>query len=393
MEKFRIRGSSRPLSGTVRISGAKNAALPILFGTVLTDDDIVLHNVPVLRDVKTALRLLELTGKTCVMEGNDITIKGGISDHVAMVSLPGGCAIGARPVDLHIRGLEEMGAKINVEYGYINAKAEGGLHGASINMKCVSVTGTENLVMAAALAHGRTVIENAAREPEVVDLANFLISLGAKIEGAGTSVITIDGVQRLHGGEYTVLPDRIETGTFLVAGAVSGGHVRCENTDCSILEDVLSKLREAGAEIECGKGYIDLDMKGKKPKAVNIVTAPYPGFPTDMQAQFTVLNAVADGSGAITENIFENRFMHVPELIRMGARLELRDNTCISESVDRLKGAQVMATDLRASASLVIAGLIADGETILDRIYHIDRGYERIEEKIRCLGGSIERFS
>ena len=286
-----------------------------------------------------------------------------------------------------------MGAKINVEYGYINAKAEGGLHGASINMKCVSVTGTENLVMAAALAHGRTVIENAAREPEVVDLANFLISLGAKIEGAGTSVITIDGVQRLHGGEYTVLPDRIETGTFLVAGAVSGGHVRCENTDCSILEDVLSKLREAGAEIECGKGYIDLDMKGKKPKAVNIVTAPYPGFPTDMQAQFTVLNAVADGSGAITENIFENRFMHVPELIRMGARLELRDNTCISESVDRLKGAQVMATDLRASASLVIAGLIADGETILDRIYHIDRGYERIEEKIRCLGGSIERFS
>ena len=390
MEKFRIRGSSRPLSGTVRISGAKNAALPILFGTVLTDDDIVLHNVPVLRDVKTALRLLELTGKTCVMEGNDITIKGGISDHVAPY---GGCAIGARPVDLHIRGLEEMGAKINVEYGYINAKAEGGLHGASINMKCVSVTGTENLVMAAALAHGRTVIENAAREPEVVDLANFLISLGAKIEGAGTSVITIDGVQRLHGGEYTVLPDRIETGTFLVAGAVSGGHVRCENTDCSILEDVLSKLREAGAEIECGKGYIDLDMKGKKPKAVNIVTAPYPGFPTDMQAQFTVLNAVADGSGAITENIFENRFMHVPELIRMGARLELRDNTCISESVDRLKGAQVMATDLRASASLVIAGLIADGETILDRIYHIDRGYERIEEKIRCLGGSIERFS
>ena len=418
MEKFRIRGSSRPLSGTVRISGAKNAALPILFGTVLTDDDIVLHNVPVLRDVKTALRLLELTGKTCVMEGNDITIKGGISDHVApyelvktmrasimalgpiltrqgiaMVSLPGGCAIGARPVDLHIRGLEEMGAKINVEYGYINAKAEGGLHGASINMKCVSVTGTENLVMAAALAHGRTVIENAAREPEVVDLANFLISLGAKIEGAGTSVITIDGVQRLHGGEYTVLPDRIETGTFLVAGAVSGGHVRCENTDCSILEDVLAKLREAGAEIECGKGWIDLDMKGRKPKAVNIVTAPYPGFPTDMQAQFTVLNAVADGSGAITENIFENRFMHVPELIRMGARLELRDNTCISESVDRLKGAQVMATDLRASASLVIAGLIADGETILDRIYHIDRGYERIEEKIKCLGGSIERFS
>ena len=260
-------------------------------------------------------------------------------------------------------------------------------------MKCVSVTGTENLVMAAALAHGRTVIENSAREPEVVDLANFLISLGARIEGAGTSVITIDGVQRLHGGEYTVLPDRIETGTFLVAGAVSGGHVRCENTDCSILEDVLAKLREAGAEIECGKGWIDLDMKGRKPKAVNIVTAPYPGFPTDMQAQFTVLNAVADGSGAITENIFENRFMHVPELIRMGARLELRDNTCISESVDRLKGAQVMATDLRASASLVIAGLIADGETILDRIYHIDRGYERIEEKIRCLGGSIERFS
>ena len=383
MEKFRIKGSSRPLSGTVRISGAKNAALPILFGTVLTDEDIVLHNVPVLRDVKTALRLLELTGKTCVMEGNDITIKGGIS----------GCAIGARPVDLHIRGLEEMGAKINVEYGYINARAEGGLHGASINMKCVSVTGTENLVMAAALAHGRTVIENAAREPEVVDLANFLISLGARIEGAGTSVITIDGVQRLHGGEYTVLPDRIETGTFLVAGAVSGGHVRCENTDCSILEDVLAKLREAGAEIECGKGWIDLDMKGRKPKAVNIVTAPYPGFPTDMQAQFTVLNAVADGSGAITENIFENRFMHVPELIRMGARLELRDNTCISESVDRLKGAQVMATDLRASASLVIAGLIADGETILDRIYHIDRGYERIEEKIKCLGGSIERFS
>ncbi|MCF7716645.1 UDP-N-acetylglucosamine 1-carboxyvinyltransferase [Aeromonas jandaei] len=416
MDKFKIDGRCT-LNGEVTISGAKNAALPILFATLLCDEEVHLSNVPRLKDVGTTIKLLEMLGATTKVNGNVTVLTGAVNNHVAPyelvktmrasilalgplaarfgaadVSLPGGCAIGARPVNLHVHGLELMGAKITIEDGYIKARVDGRLKGAHILMDMVSVTGTENLMMAATLAEGRTVIENAAREPEVVDLAHFLNALGAKIQGAGTDTLIIDGVERLHGGSYSVQPDRIETGTFLVGAAVTGGKITCRNTDPTLLEAVLVKLEEAGALIEKGEDWISLDMTGRTLKPVTIKTAPYPAFPTDMQAQFTVLNAVAQGTGMITETIFENRFMHVPELVRMGADIELQGNVAICRDTAQLKGAQVMATDLRASASLVLAGFVAEGSTIVDRIYHIDRGYENIEQKLQGLGGRIERI-
>ncbi|NJI11775.1 UDP-N-acetylglucosamine 1-carboxyvinyltransferase [Aeromonas veronii] len=416
MDKFKIDGRCT-LNGEVTISGAKNAALPILFATLLCDEEVHLSNVPRLKDVGTTIKLLEMLGATTKVNGNVTVLTGAVNNHVAPyelvktmrasilalgplaarfgaadVSLPGGCAIGARPVNLHVHGLELMGAKITIEDGYIKARVDGRLKGAHILMDMVSVTGTENLMMAATLADGRTVIENAAREPEVVDLANFLNTLGAKIQGAGTDTLTIDGVERLHGGNYSVQPDRIETGTFLVGAAVTGGKITCCKTDPTLLEAVLVKLEEAGALIEKGEDWITLDMTGRTLKPVTIKTAPYPAFPTDMQAQFTVLNAVAKGTGMVTETIFENRFMHVPELVRMGADIELQGNVAICRDTEQLKGAQVMATDLRASASLVLAGFVAEGSTIVDRIYHIDRGYEDIEQKLQGLGGRIERI-
>lgn len=416
MDKFKIDGRCT-LNGEVTISGAKNAALPILFATLLCDEEVHLSNVPRLKDVGTTIKLLEMLGATTRVNGNVTVLTGAVNNHVAPyelvktmrasilalgplaarfgaadVSLPGGCAIGARPVNLHVHGLELMGAKITIEDGYIKARVDGRLKGAHILMDMVSVTGTENLMMAATLADGRTVIENAAREPEVVDLANFLNTLGAKIQGAGTDTLTIDGVERLHGGNYSVQPDRIETGTFLVGAAVTGGKITCRKTDPTLLEAVLVKLEEAGALIEKGEDWITLDMTGRTLKPVTIKTAPYPAFPTDMQAQFTVLNAVAKGTGMVTETIFENRFMHVPELVRMGADIELQGNVAICRDTEQLKGAQVMATDLRASASLVLAGFVAEGSTIVDRIYHIDRGYEDIEQKLQGLGGRIERI-
>ncbi|MGL5814580.1 MAG: UDP-N-acetylglucosamine 1-carboxyvinyltransferase [Aeromonas sp.] len=416
MDKFKITGPCT-LSGEVTISGAKNAALPILFATLLCDEEIQLSNVPRLKDVGTTLKLLEMLGASTKVNGNVTVLTGAVNNHVAPyelvktmrasilalgplaarfgaadVSLPGGCAIGARPVNLHVHGLELMGAKIAIEDGYIKARVDGRLKGAHILMDMISVTGTENLMMAATLADGRTVIENAAREPEVVDLANFLNTLGAKIQGAGTDTLIIDGVERLHGGSYSVQPDRIETGTFLVGAAVTGGKITCHKTDPSLLEAVLVKLEEAGALIEKGEDWISLDMTGRTLKPVTIKTAPYPAFPTDMQAQFTVLNAVAKGTGMVTETIFENRFMHVPELVRMGADIELQGNVAICRDTEQLKGAQVMATDLRASASLVLAGFVAEGTTMVERIYHIDRGYEDIEHKLQGLGGRIERI-
>ncbi|HHP5406029.1 TPA: UDP-N-acetylglucosamine 1-carboxyvinyltransferase [Aeromonas veronii] len=416
MDKFKIDGRCT-LNGEVTISGAKNAALPILFATLLCDEEVHLSNVPRLKDVGTTIKLLEMLGATTKVNGNVTVLTGAVNNHVAPyelvktmrasilalgplaarfgaadVSLPGGCAIGARPVNLHVHGLELMGAKITIEDGYIKARVDGRLKGAHILMDMVSVTGTENLMMAATLAEGRTVIENAAREPEVVDLAHFLNALGAKIQGAGTDTLIIDGVERLHGGNYSVQPDRIETGTFLVGAAVTGGKITCRKTDPTLLEAVLVKLEEAGALIEKGEDWITLDMTGRTLKPVTIKTAPYPAFPTDMQAQFTVLNAVAKGTGMVTETIFENRFMHVPELVRMGADIELQGNVAICRDTEQLKGAQVMATDLRASASLVLAGFVAEGSTIVDRIYHIDRGYEDIEQKLQGLGGRIERI-
>ncbi|WP_115720016.1 UDP-N-acetylglucosamine 1-carboxyvinyltransferase [Gallaecimonas mangrovi] len=418
MDKLLITGGT-PLSGEVAISGAKNAALPILFSTLLADDVVTLTNIPHLNDVTTTIALLGRLGAGITL-GDNMTVQvdpRSVTEHVAPyelvrtmrasilalgplvakfgkgeVSLPGGCAIGARPVNLHITGLEAMGANIVVEHGYIKAEVPGGrLQGAPIFMDMVSVTGTENLMMAAVLADGRTIIENAAREPEVVDLANCLVAMGAKIQGIGTSKLVIDGVERLNGVQYRVQPDRIETGTFLVAAAVTRGSVTCTDTDPELLEAVLAKLEEAGADIETGKDWIKLDMKGQRPKAVDITTAPYPAFPTDMQAQFTVLNSVAEGSARIRETIFENRFMHVPELSRMGADISLDGNNALVKGVETLSGAEVMATDLRASASLVIAGLVAGGETLVDRIYHIDRGYECIEDKFSKLGGHIRR--
>ncbi|WP_320153645.1 UDP-N-acetylglucosamine 1-carboxyvinyltransferase [uncultured Tolumonas sp.] len=416
MDKFRVQGPTR-LTGEVIISGAKNAALPILFAALLAEEPVEIQNVPKLRDIDTTMKLLNQLGARVERNGSVHVDAGPVNIFCApydlvktmrasiwalgplvarfgqgQVSLPGGCAIGARPVDLHIHGLEQLGAQITLEEGYVKASVNGRLKGAHIVMDKVSVGATVTIMCAATLAEGKTIIENAAREPEIVDTANFLNTLGAKITGAGSDKIIIEGVMRLGGGVYRVLPDRIETGTFLIAAAVSGGKVVCRNTRPDTLEAVLAKLTEAGADIEIGEDWISLDMHGRRPKAVNFRTAPHPGFPTDMQAQFSLLNLVAEGTGVITETIFENRFMHIPELIRMGAHAEIESNTVICHGVERLSGAQVMATDLRASASLVLAGFIAEGTTIVDRIYHIDRGYERIEEKLRALGGRIERI-
>ncbi len=417
MDKLIIRGGN-PLSGDVRIAGAKNAALPILAATLLADGPMRVGNVPHLHDITTTMELLGGMGVTLVVdekmaiEVNSNTIHTFSAPYElvktmrasilvlgpmlarfgrADVSLPGGCAIGSRPVNLHIDGLRAMGAEIEVENGYIRSRCKR-LHGARIVMDMVTVTGTENLMMAAALAEGTSQIENAAREPEVVDLADCLNRMGAKISGAGTPIITIEGVDELKGTDYDVLPDRIETGTFLVAAAITRGSIRVRDTRPELVDSVVQKLREAGAEIDVGEDWITLDMKGKRPKSVDIYTAPYPAFPTDMQAQFTALNAVAEGVGVVTETIFENRFMHVHELQRMGAKIKLEGNTAICTGREQLTGAPVMATDLRASASLVLAGLVAEGETLVDRIYHIDRGYQNIEEKLAGLGGEIRRL-
>ncbi|KHN54211.1 UDP-N-acetylglucosamine 1-carboxyvinyltransferase [Pectobacterium fontis] len=415
MDKFRVQGPTR-LAGEVTISGAKNAALPILFAALLAEEPVEIQNVPKLRDIDTTMKLLSQLGARVERNGSvhvdasEVNVFCAPYDLVktmrasiwalgplvarfgqGQVSLPGGCAIGARPVDLHIYGLEQLGAQIVLEEGYVKATVDGRLKGAHIVMDKVSVGATVTIMSAATLAEGTTIIENAAREPEIVDTANFLNTLGAKISGAGSDKITIEGVARLGGGVYRVVPDRIETGTFLVAAAVSRGQIICRNTRPDTLDAVLAKLREAGAEIEIGEDWISLDMHGKRPKAVTVRTSPHPGFPTDMQAQFSLLNLVAEGTGVITETIFENRFMHVPELIRMGAQAEIESNTVICHGVDKLSGAQVMATDLRASASLVLAGCIAEGVTTVDRIYHIDRGYDRIEDKLRALGANIER--
>ncbi|WP_456380239.1 UDP-N-acetylglucosamine 1-carboxyvinyltransferase [Thiolapillus sp.] len=417
MDKLVITGGA-PLEGEVRISGAKNAALPILASALLSDGIVRLGNVPHLQDVTTTIGLLGRMGvgitvdERMTIEIDPSTINSFAAPYElvkvmrasilvlgpllarfgqADVSLPGGCAIGSRPVNLHLDGLRAMGADISVDGGYIKARAKR-LQGARLVMDVVTVTGTENLMMAATLAEGKTLIENAAREPEVVDLAKCLVSMGANIEGAGTDTITIRGVERLSGTTYSVMPDRIETGTFLVAGAISHGRVKVRDTDPNLLDAVLAKLREAGAKLKIGKDWIELDMQGRRPRAVDIHTAPYPAFPTDMQAQFTALNAVAEGVGTITENVFENRFMHVQEMQRMGANIKLEGNTAIVAGIEKLAGAPVMATDLRASASLVLAGLVAKGETVVDRIYHIDRGYQNIEEKLAGLGGKIRRL-
>jgi UDP-N-acetylglucosamine 1-carboxyvinyltransferase len=416
MDKLIIQGGG-PLDGEVRISGAKNAALPILASTLLADGLMTVCNIPHLHDITTTMELLGRMGVGLVIDEKlNIEVDSGQMTEFyapyelvktmrasilvlgpmlarfgrADVSLPGGCAIGTRPVNLHIDGLRKMGAQIDVEGGYIRARCKR-LHGAHLVMDMITVTGTENLMMAATLADGTTIIENAAREPEVTDLADCLNSMGAKVSGAGTDTITIEGVETLHGGRYSVLPDRIETGTFLVAAAITAGRVKVKDTQPNTLDVVLSKLTEAGAHITTGEDWIELDMRGKRPQCVNLRTAPYPAFPTDMQAQFTALNCVAEGAGTIVETVFENRFMHVPEMQRMGANIELEGNTAIIRGVPRLTGAPVMATDLRASASLVLAGLVADGETVVDRIYHIDRGYECIEEKLAGLGAQIQR--
>lgn len=417
MDKLIITGGV-PLDGTIRISGAKNSVLPILAATLLADGPVTIGNVPHLQDVTTTMELLGGMGVELMVdermniEANTSSVDNFSAPYElvktmrasilvlgpllarfgrAEVSLPGGCAIGSRPVNLHLQGLEAMGAEVRVENGYIRAHVNGRLKGAHLFLDNVTVTGTENLMMAAALARGTTVIENAAREPEVEDLANCLIAMGAGIEGAGTDTITIHGVERLEGCRYNVLPDRIETGTYLVAGAITGGRVRLKDTRPEIIDSVLVKLEEAGAEINTGPDWIELDMKGNRPRAVDVRTAPYPAFPTDMQAQFTALDSVAEGTGTIRESVFENRFMHVQELQRMGADIRLEGNTAICIGVEKLTGAPVMATDLRASASLVLAGLVADGDTIVDRIYHIDRGYECIEEKLAQLGARIRR--
>jgi UDP-N-acetylglucosamine 1-carboxyvinyltransferase len=417
MAKILISGGE-PLHGEVGISGAKNAVLPILASCLLADEPVAISNVPHLHDVTTFIELLGQMGTQLVLDDRmkmhvdprstdkyfapydlvrtmraSILVLGPLVARFgeAEVSLPGGCAIGSRPVDQHIRGLQALGAEVVVENGYIKARAKR-LKGARIAMDMVTVTGTENIMMAAALAQGTTIIENAAQEPEVVDLAHCLIAMGAQIEGAGTSTLVIHGVERLHGAEYEVLPDRIETGTFLVGAAMTGGKVRARNARADTLDAVLSKLEEAGAQISTGPDWIELDMRGRRPKAVNITTAPYPAFPTDMQAQFTALNCVAEGVGIITETVFENRFMHALELQRLGADIRLEGNTAIIKGVEKMSGAPIMATDLRASACLVLAGLVAEGDTTVDRVYHIDRGYENIEEKLGVLGAKIRRL-
>ncbi len=415
MQKLAIQGGN-PLQGDVLISGAKNAALPILCASLLSAEPLQLSNVPDLHDVSTMLKLLQQMGVVAEVSGEEMTLHGAQVNKLeapydmvktmrasvlvlgplvarfgeARVSLPGGCAIGSRPVDLHIKGLQAMGAQISIEHGYIHAQAKR-LKGARIFFDIVSVTGTENLMMAATLADGVTVLENAAREPEVVDLANCLIAMGANITGAGTDMITISGVEKLHGTDYRILPDRIESGTFLVAAAATGGSITLLNTRADMLDTVLEKLSEAGAKLRIEADTIHLEMKGR-PRSVNLRTSPYPAFPTDMQAQFMALNAVADGSAMMVETIFENRFMHVQELRRLGAQIDVEGNTALVRGVKQLEGAAVMATDLRASASLVIAGLVAQGETVIDRIYHLDRGYAHIEAKLSKIGASIKRI-
>ncbi|MFP6782445.1 MAG: UDP-N-acetylglucosamine 1-carboxyvinyltransferase [Gammaproteobacteria bacterium] len=416
MDKLIITGGAK-LDGEIRISGAKNSALPILAATLLADSPVVIRNVPHLHDITTTMELLGGMGMQLTVdekmniEVDSSTIKEFFAPYElvktmrasilvlgpllarfgsADVSLPGGCAIGSRPVNLHLQGLAAMGAEISVDGGYIRATAKR-LRGVDLVMDLVTVTGTENLMMAATMAEGTTVIRNAAREPEVVDLADCLTSMGAIIDGAGTDTIRIEGVEALSGTNYPILPDRIETGTYLVAAAMTGGRIKVKDTRPDLLESVLSKLIEAGAEIDAGEDWIELDMAGRKLSAVDILTSPYPGFPTDMQAQFTALNCVANGTGTITEAVFENRFMHVLELQRMGAQVKLEGNTAITTGVEKLTSAPLMATDLRASASLVLAGLVATGETEVDRIYHIDRGYETIEEKLANLGAHIRR--
>lgn len=420
MDKLRIVGGT-PLNGEIRISGAKNSALPILACTLLGDTPSTVQNLPHLHDITTMIELFGCMGiqpiidEKLSLEVDANTIKTLVAPYdlvktmrasilvlgpmlarfgKAEVALPGGCAIGSRPVDLHVRGLQAMGANIKIEDGYIKAEIpSAGLHGTTFMFDTVSVTGTENLIMAAALAKGKTILQNAAKEPEVIDLANMINQMGGHVTGMGTDTITIEGVGHLQGTTFSVMPDRIETGTYLVAAAITGGKVKLKDTDPSILEAVLIKLQETGANIDTGRNWIALDMKGNKPKAVNIRTAPYPAFPTDMQAQFIALNSVAEGIGKVTETIFENRFMHVYELNRMGAQILIEGNTAIVKGVDSLKGAPVMATDLRASASLVLAGLVAQGETLIDRIYHIDRGYQCIEEKLQLLGAKIKRIA
>lgn len=418
MDKLVIEGGIS-LNGEIRIAGAKNSALPILAATLLTSDTVQIRNLPHLYDITTMLELLGCMGVEPVLDEKmnvevnsasirhfnapydlvktmraSILVLGPLLAHFgqAEVALPGGCAIGSRPVNLHISALEKMGAKIVVEDGYIKASVDGRLKGAQIFMDLSTVTGTENVLMAATLAEGQTTIENAAREPEVVDLADCLIAMGADIHGHGTDTIVINGRPRLHGCSYAVMPDRIETGTYLIAAAATRGYVKLKDTRPDLLDAVLSKLEEAGAEIRVGDNWIELDMRGRRPRAVSLRTAPYPAFPTDMQAQFTALNATASGAGAITETVFENRFMHVHEMNRMGASMEVQGNTVFVKGVARLKGAPVMATDLRASASLVVAGLMGENQTTVDRIYHIDRGYECIEEKLQLLGARIRRL-
>jgi len=416
MDRLQIQGGVA-LEGEVRISGAKNASLPILAATLLASEPVIVGNVPHLQDVTTMIELLGQMGVTVIVDERmrvevdatslnrtvapyelvktmraSILVLGPLLSRFgqADVSLPGGCAIGARPVNIHVAGLEAMGADISIENGYIRARASR-LKGARLVLDTVTVTGTENLMMAAVLADGETMLENAAREPEVVDLANFLNSMGAKVRGAGTDKIIIEGVTKLHSAEYNVLPDRIETGTYLIAGAITGGHVRISNTRPQHLDAVLAKLEQAGATLKVGSDWVELDMRGRRPKSVDVRTAPYPAFPTDMQAQFAALNTVADGVGTIIETIFENRFMHMLEMRRMGAEIRLEGNTAIIKGVSKLQAAPIMATDLRASASLVLAGLVAEGCTVIDRIYHIDRGYESIEEKFASLGAQITR--
>ncbi len=419
MDKLLITGGN-PLFGELRMSGAKNAALPILAATLLSEKPVLIGNVPHLHDITTTMELLGRMGVHLVIDEKlnievdsssiqtfyapyelvktmraSILVLGPLVARFgkAEVSLPGGCAIGTRPVNIHLEGLTAMGADISVSNGYIHATAKR-LKGCRLVLDIVTVTGTENLMMAAALADGVTIIENAAREPEVVDLADFLNAMGAKIHGAGTDILEIEGVESLSGEglHYQILPDRIETGTYLVAAAMTGGKVKLKNTRPDLLDAVLEKLIEAGAKIECGESWIELDMQGRRPKSVSMHTAPYPAFPTDMQAQFTAMNAIAEGVGIITETVFENRFMHVQEMQRMGANIKLESNTAIVRGVEKLTGAPVMATDLRASASLVLAGLVAEGQTVVERIYHIDRGYECIEEKLSQLGAEIRRI-
>lgn len=417
MDKFIIRGGT-VLNGTVRISGAKNAVLPLLAATILTDEPMVIKNVPNLQDVNTLIKLIAGLGVMIHYQGDTVKVDTSTLDNQfapydlvktmrasilvlgpllarygqAKVSLPGGCAIGSRPVDQHLKALEALGAEIEVEAGYVHAKVDGRLKGGEVVFDMVTVGGTENILMAAVLAEGTTVIRNAAREPEITDLAQLLIKMGAKIEGLDTDTLTVTGVDTLHGCEYAVVADRIETGSYLAAAAITGGKVKTTHTDPNLLEAVLEKFEEMGAEVTRGEDWIELDMQGKRPKAVSFRTLPHPEFPTDMQAQLMAVNALGRGFATISETIFENRFMHVPELCRLGANIQIEGNDAVVTGVEKLQGAPVMATDLRASFSLVIAALAAEGETVMERIYHIDRGYEHVEEKLRALGANIQRI-